>query len=125
MRFLRRDAVVADLPRTVEIYNFAVATRESSCDLEPTTGPDGKPAQRRVVRTKPNMHYEAGDRTGRLPEVIDLDFAKFVAAYAQGQPPAPAAPAAPSPSPAPAASTQSQSSQPPAKSRTAGTTRQP
>jgi hypothetical protein len=95
------------------------------CDLEPTTGPDGKPAQRRVVRTKPNMHYEAGDRTGRLPEVIDLDFAKFVAAYAQGQPAAPAAPAAPSPSPAPAASTQSQSSQPPAKSRTAGTTRQP
>ena len=37
MRFLRRDAVVADLPRIVEIYNFAVATRESSCDLEPTT----------------------------------------------------------------------------------------
>lgn len=27
----------ADLPRIVEIYNCAVATRESSCDLEPTT----------------------------------------------------------------------------------------
>jgi L-amino acid N-acyltransferase YncA len=37
MRFIYRDAVAADLPRIVEIYNFAVATRESSCDLEPTT----------------------------------------------------------------------------------------
>lgn len=63
------------------------------CDLEPMTGADGKPAHRRVIRTKPNTNYEAGDRTGRLPEVIDLDFAKFVAAFAQG--PAPAAAAAP------------------------------
>ena len=37
MRFVHRDAVADDLPRIVEIYNFAVATRESSCDLEPTT----------------------------------------------------------------------------------------
>ena len=35
MRFLHRDAVREDLPRIVEIYNSAVATRESSCDLEP------------------------------------------------------------------------------------------
>jgi hypothetical protein len=61
------------------------------CDLEPTTGADGKPAHRRVIRTKPNTNYEAGDRTGRLPEVIDLDFAKFVAAFAQGPAAAPAA----------------------------------
>src|SRR5450631_1178481 len=37
MRFVRRDAEAADLPRIIEIYNFAVATRESSCDLEPAT----------------------------------------------------------------------------------------
>ncbi len=37
MRYAYRDAVAADLPRIVEIYNHAVATRESSCDLEPTT----------------------------------------------------------------------------------------
>ena len=40
MRFVHRDAVAADLPRIVEIYNFAVATRESSCDLEPSTVAD-------------------------------------------------------------------------------------
>jgi len=37
MRFVHQDAEADDLPRIVEIYNFAVATRESSCDLEPTT----------------------------------------------------------------------------------------
>jgi L-amino acid N-acyltransferase YncA len=37
MRFVHRDATIADLPRIVEIYNFAVATRESSCDIEPIT----------------------------------------------------------------------------------------
>lgn len=35
MRFSHRPAVFEDLPRIVEIYNHAVATRESSCDLEP------------------------------------------------------------------------------------------
>jgi hypothetical protein len=63
------------------------------CDLEVAQGPDGKPIQKRVLRTKPNVNYEAGDRTGRLPEVIDLDFAKFVAAFVQGPSTPPAAPA--------------------------------
>lgn len=56
------------------------------CDLEPTTGTEGKPAYRRVLRTKPSREYEAGDRTGRLPEVLDLNFAVFAAAFAQGAP---------------------------------------
>ena len=42
---------------------------------------DGKPIFRRVIRTKPHPDYDAGDRTGRLPETIDLDFAKFEAAF--------------------------------------------
>jgi L-amino acid N-acyltransferase YncA len=37
MPYTHRDAVEADLPRVVEIYNCAVATRTCSCDLEPTT----------------------------------------------------------------------------------------
>lgn len=56
------------------------------CDLEPTIGADGKPSYRRVLRTKPSLAYEAGDRTGRLPEVLDLNFAAFAAAFAQGAP---------------------------------------
>ena len=55
------------------------------CDFEPTTNGDGKPGYRRVIRTKPSATYEAGDRTGRLPEVIDFDFAAFTAAFARGR----------------------------------------
>lgn len=51
------------------------------CDVEVKPGADGKPAVRRVLRTKPGANYEAGDRTGRLPETIPLDYAAFVAAY--------------------------------------------
>jgi hypothetical protein len=89
------------------------------CDIDVETGPDGKAVARRGRRPKPDVRYEAGDRTGRLPEVIDLDFGKFLAAYEQAQPKASAgspaaaaearasaaAPAAPGTSAAKAAST--------------------
>jgi hypothetical protein len=51
------------------------------CGLEQSTGEDGEPRLRRVIRTKPSLYYEAGDRTGRLPDVIDLDYGKFYAAF--------------------------------------------
>ena len=51
------------------------------CDLEAVTDEEGKVSYRRVMRTKPSPHYEAGDRTGRLPETIDLDFTKFTEAF--------------------------------------------
>jgi L-amino acid N-acyltransferase YncA len=35
--YIRRDAVRADLPRIVDIYNCAVLTRESTCDTDPIT----------------------------------------------------------------------------------------
>jgi hypothetical protein len=35
----------------------------------------------RVVRTKPHPTYEAGDRTGRLPELLPLDYEQFVEAF--------------------------------------------
>jgi len=54
------------------------------CDIEITAGPDNRTVMRRVLRTKPHVNYEAGDRTGRLPEVIDLDFGKFLEAFNQG-----------------------------------------
>jgi hypothetical protein len=36
---------------------------------------------RRVLRTKPHPAWEAGDRTGRLPETIPLSFEALVAAF--------------------------------------------
>jgi len=40
---------------------------------------------RRVMRTKPSPYWEAGDRTGRLPETIELDFDAFLAAFEAAQ----------------------------------------
>ncbi len=56
------------------------------CDIETVAGPDNKTTHRRVMRTKPSLYYEAGDRTGRLPDVIDLDYARFIEAYNAGAP---------------------------------------
>lgn len=67
------------------------------CDVELVQSGDGQTATRRVIRTKPHANYEAGDRTGRLPEVLELDYAQFAKACATPAQalPAPAAPAAP------------------------------
>lgn len=54
------------------------------CDIEMVPAEGGQPHARRVIRTKPTLVYEAGDRTGRLPELLDLDYAKFIEAFQQG-----------------------------------------
>ena len=71
------------------------------CDIEVTRDAAGHPNARRVLRTKPAQHYEAGDRTGRLPEVIDMDYGKFVEAFNAAAGPASAS-AQKRPAPAPA-----------------------
>ncbi len=48
------------------------------CDLDVTKNPDGTSTQQRVIRTKPSLYYEAGDRTGRLPEIFGLDYKEFI-----------------------------------------------
>ncbi|TDO12675.1 GNAT family N-acetyltransferase [Halomonas ventosae] len=37
MSFTHREATIDDLPRIVEIYNHAIETRRSTCDVEPLT----------------------------------------------------------------------------------------
>jgi hypothetical protein len=41
---------------------------------------DGK----RVLHTKPSEDYEAGDRTGRLPDTLPLNYEKFMTAFYSG-----------------------------------------
>lgn len=50
-------------------------------DFETAPGPDGRSTVRRVMRTKPTALYEAGDRTGRLPELVPLEYEAFVHAF--------------------------------------------
>ncbi len=56
------------------------------CDLEVKTDESGRTVYRRVMRTKPSQYYEAGDRTGRLPETLDLNFQAFAQAFEQPEP---------------------------------------
>jgi hypothetical protein len=54
------------------------------CDLATTQGPDGKSEMRRVIRTKTSEHSVSGDRTGRLPDPLPLDFSVFKAEFDKG-----------------------------------------
>lgn len=72
------------------------------CDLEVSSDGSGKPTVRRVMRTKPSLYYEAGDRTGRLPETIDLNFQAFLKAFNKPAPEAPQASASRASAPRPA-----------------------
>ena len=81
----KRTRIVPSLPEKARQMVLGMADIILYCDVETVVGADGKPRERRVMRTKPTENYEAGDRTGRLPDVLDLDYAKFAAAFAAGQ----------------------------------------
>ena len=42
---------------------------------------DGRTVKRRIIRTKPDQFYEAGDRTGRLPEIINLNYKELTSPF--------------------------------------------
>ncbi len=73
--------VVPTLPDKARKIVLGMVDMVLYCDLEKSTGENGEQRQRRVIRTKPSLYYEAGDRTGRLPETLDLDFPKFFEAF--------------------------------------------
>ena len=84
----KHTKVVPTLPEKARKIVLGLVDIILYCDIEIAPGPDGKQVARRVLRTKPHVNYEAGDRTKRLPDVIDLDYAKFIDAYNAGQNPA-------------------------------------
>jgi hypothetical protein len=117
--------VVPTLPDKARKVVLGMADMVLFCDLDLAPGADGKPFARRVMRTKPSSSYEAGDRTGRLPETIDLDYQKFLDAFAGATAVRPApgtatTPTAPSPTAAsasPPPSAPPASASPPAAAR--------
>ncbi len=56
------------------------------CDAVTRKDAAGNLSVERVIRTKPHPTYEAGDRTGRLPEVLPLDFEAFYRAFNSAAP---------------------------------------
>jgi len=73
--------VVPTLPDKARKIVLAMADMVLFCDLEVQNAGNGEPTIRRVIRTKPSPYYEAGDRTGRLPETLDLHFPSFLDAF--------------------------------------------
>jgi hypothetical protein len=73
--------IVPTLPDKARKIVLGMVDMVLFCDLDQTTGEDGAQSMRRVIRTKPSLYYEAGDRTGRMPATIDLDFGKFLDAF--------------------------------------------
>jgi hypothetical protein len=73
--------VVPTLPDKARKIVLAMADMVLFCDLEVQRAGDGEPTVRRVIRTKPSLYYEAGDRTSRLPETLDLHFPAFLDAF--------------------------------------------
>lgn len=55
------------------------------CDVEAVPDADGVTRYRRVMRTKPATTFDAGDRTGTLPQTLDLSFGSFIDAWEAGQ----------------------------------------
>lgn len=55
------------------------------CDTISVTDKAGVVSVQRIVRTKPHPSYEAGDRTGKLPDTIPLDFDALCRALATDQ----------------------------------------
>jgi hypothetical protein len=50
-------------------------------EIQVVKGPDGTETLRRIWRTKPHPNYDAGDRTGRLPDPLPMDFSIFKAEF--------------------------------------------
>ena len=73
--------IVPTLPDKARKIVLGMVDMVLFCDLELITGEEGAQSMRRVIRTKPSIYYEAGDRTGRMPAAIDLDFGKFLDAF--------------------------------------------
>ena len=48
------------------------------CDQERITNKEGQTETVRIIRTKPSLAYDAGDRSGKLPGKLPLDFKEFV-----------------------------------------------
>lgn len=84
--------IVPTLPDKARKIVLGMVDMVLFCDLDPSTGEDGAQVMRRVIRTKPSLYYEAGDRTGRLPETLDLEFKNFFDAFTAADAP-PKAPA--------------------------------
>jgi len=74
--------MVPTIPERARKLIVGMADMILYCD-QVTVTENNVPVEQRVIRTKPSFFWEAGDRTGLLPETIPLNYAAFLMAYQQ------------------------------------------
>ena len=73
----KQAKTVPTLPEKMKEVVLGMVDLVLYCDVESEVDEDGVRTYNRVIRTKHTPQYEAGDRTGRLPETLPLDFKEF------------------------------------------------
>ena len=66
----KTDRTVPTLPDKVSQYLTAMVSVIGFASVRPVMQPDGTTRRERVLSTKPHTDFDAGDRTGRLPETL-------------------------------------------------------
>lgn len=77
----KRTRIVPSMPDKARKILTGFVDMIFYCDIETTKDASGATQYQRVLRTKPTNEYEAGDRTGRLPETIPLSYQSLVDAF--------------------------------------------
>jgi hypothetical protein len=77
---------IPTLPESARKLVVALVDLILFCDLQRDEdgSQNGKEVYQRVIRTKPSLTYDAGDRTGKLPDTLPLDFDAFLEAFNTG-----------------------------------------
>ncbi len=73
----KTDRTVPTLPDKVSQYLTAMVSVIGFASVRPVMQPDGTTKRERVLSTKPHTDFDAGDRTGRLPETLPLSWQAF------------------------------------------------
>ena len=74
------DRTIPTLPDKVSQYIISLADVIGFASIRPVMQADGTTKRERVLCTKPHTDFDAGDRTGRLPESLPLSWAAFASA---------------------------------------------
>jgi hypothetical protein len=77
----KHTRIVPTLPDKASKFITGLVDIILYCDIDVLQQDDGSMISRRVMYTKPNANYDAGDRTNLLPEKIPMDYRIFTSKF--------------------------------------------
>lgn len=73
--------ITATLPDSARKIVIGLMDLVLMCEVKAVRGDAGEYQYRRIIHTKPTPAYDAGDRTGKLPAELPLDYKAFMKAF--------------------------------------------